>query len=325
MTKQQMIRVGAIVAVTAVSFVALQMSGGKTAPAAPVQMAAAAVPVAEPAPAVPARAPARADEPAPTAEAQAQVQAPVITPAPVVSDPAAQSAEAALQAGDGTITDCRADMALIPQAGAMIDLGLLAPCRPNERVVIRHGGLVITGQTSAAGTLIASVPAFAAPAEVQMDFIDGTSISQSVEIEGLGDFDRFAVQWMQGDAFSLHALTPGADYDSAGHISAINPGRSSSEGNFLTVLGDPAAERPLMAEVYTWPKGQTAADSPIAFSLEAAVTPQSCGREMPAETLQLTGGKLLVRELSISMPDCTATGEFLVLPNPVSPEKLAAN
>lgn len=317
MTKQQILRVGAIVAVTAVSFVALNISGDKSAPAAAVPMASAAVPATEPAPAR--AAPARA-EPGP-----ARAEAPVITPAPVIAPQAAESGSDAPLADDKAIGDCREDMALIPQAGAMLDLGLLAPCRPNERVVIRHGGLVITGQTSQAGTLIASVPALVAPTEVQMDFADGTSISQSVEVEGLGDFDRFAVQWMAGDAFSLHALSPGADYDSAGHLSAINPGRSSAEGHFISVLGDPSAERPLMAEVYTWPKGEAAADSAIEFSLEAAVTPQSCGREMPAETLQLSGGKLLVRELSISMPDCTATGEFLVLPNPVSPEKLAAN
>ncbi|RRH76694.1 hypothetical protein [Falsigemmobacter faecalis] len=317
MTKQQMIRVGAIVTVTAVSFVALQMAGDKGGPAAPVQMAAAAVPAADPAPAAAARVePARAEPAAPAA---------VVTSAPVIIEQTADSSLDAPLADSPVIADCREDMALIPQAGAMLDLGLLAPCRPNERVVIRHGGLVITGQTSQAGTLIASVPAFTAPAEVRMDFADGTSISQSVEIEGLDDFDRFAVQWMEGDAFSLHALTPGADYDSVWHLSAINPGRGSEEGHFISVLGDPSAERPLMAEVYTWPKGQAAADSAIAFSLEAAVTPQSCGREMPAETLQFSGGKLLVRELSISMPDCTATGEFLVLPNPVSPEKLAAN
>lgn len=309
MTKQQMIRLGAIVAVTAVSVVALQMSGGKPAPAAPVQMAVAAAPATEP-PATP----------APAKPAASVAEAPVITPAPVVSTPAAPgTAEAA------GLSECHADMALIPQAGAMLDLGLLAPCRPDERVVIRHGGLVITGQTSPAGTLIASLPALVSPAEVRMEFADGTSVSQTVEIEGLEDFERFAVQWMEGDAFSLHALTPGAEYDSPGHLSAANPGRASAEGHFLSVIGDPAAERALMAEVYTWPKGQTAADSPIGFSLEAAVTAQSCGREMPAETLHLSGGRLLVRELSISMPDCTATGEFLVLPNPVSPEKLAAN
>lgn len=290
MTKKRLIRLSAVVAVTLASVAILQLSGGTSPP--PVQMARAAALPEAPAP-VPVT---------PTPEILPQPQ-PAVTAAPV----------------------CHADMALLTQPGAMLDIGLLAPCRAGQRVTLRHAGLVVTGRVSPAGTMIASLPAFTAPAEVTLTFPDGESLSQTVLPEDLARYDRFGVQWMAGDAFSLHALAPGAAYDSPGHISSINPGTAGEGGNFLSVLGDPSADRPLMAEVYTWPADTRANGSGISFSLEAAVTPQSCGREMPGETLELAAGSLAVRELAIGMPDCAALGEFLVLPNPVSPQTVSSN
>ena len=54
---------------------------------------------------------------------------------------------------------CRATLDIIPAANAVLDLVLLAPCHPDTRVVLRHGGLAITGQTSAGGALFVSIPA----------------------------------------------------------------------------------------------------------------------------------------------------------------------
>lgn len=347
MKKQQLVRVGAIVAVTAVSVVVLQ-SRDPEGSAAPVPMAAAGTQAEGGLPTTFTQSPApEAPEtvaPAPEVAiwtAPPRNKAPEVTPdqaSPAVeatgaphtsSEPVrmaeAPAAEATPSDGPAPAQSCREDMVLLPQPGAMLDLGLLAPCRPDERVVIRHGDLVVTGKTSASGTLVASLPAFAAQAEVSVTFGDGVTTSASAEVKDLTQFDRFAVQWMEGDAFSLHAIRAGGSFNGEGHVSASAPGTPSAAGHFLTLLGDAGAERPLLAEVYTWPAGTASHDAAIAFSLEAPVTPQSCGRDMPGETLQLTSGRLLTRELTLTMPDCAAVGEFLVLPNPVSAEKLAAN
>ncbi len=243
-----------------------------------------------------------------------------VNPAPLAETaPPAPAAEAALAA------TCTEDMALIPQPGAMLDLGLLAGCRPDQRVLIRHGGLVVTGQTSSSGTLIASIPALESPAEVVLVFADGTEIADTVEVADLARFDRFAVQWMDQDAFQLHALERGAKHGDAGHISAAAPRKPGADGGFLSIIGDDRAERPLMAEVFTWPADLAALAGRVDLTLEAAITENTCNREILGETLQLIQGRLLVRDLSIEMPGCEAVGEFVVLSNPVAAEKLASN
>ena len=50
----------------------------------------------------------------------------------------------------------------------MIDILLSAPCRRDERVVLRHAGLAVTYRTNAAGALFASLPALSAEAAVSV-------------------------------------------------------------------------------------------------------------------------------------------------------------
>lgn len=243
---------------------------------------------------------------------------------PPLSDTAEQLAvvtlkpeEAALETNVEPAKSCSADMALIAQPGAMLDLGLLAPCHQNARILIRHGGLVITGLTSSAGTYVASIPALASPAEVSITFQDATAATESVVVPDLAAYDKFGVQWMANDAFQIHAYQNGATFGEDGHISAANPARVTAEGGFVTLLGDDRADRPLLAEIYTYPAKVRASDSAVIVSVEAAVTEGTCGREILGETLQLSEGKVVLRDLTIEMPDCTAVGEYMVLDQPV--------
>lgn len=319
MDKKRIIRVGAIVMVAGATGFFMQANGpdkavprAAAAVAAPATAAQIAAPPLRPVAALPPTAEGSLPGPADTTLHNAALTA----GAPAASAPQPQAM---------TPPACPQDMALIAQPGAMLDLGLLAPCRPNQRVTIRHGGLVITGKTSAAGTLVATIPALQSPAEVAIFFADGTDILQTVEVADLARYDRFAVQWMQDDAFQLHALQAGATYGTPGHVSADTPHAATAEGGFLSLLGDASADRPLLAQVYTWPAGVAALSGKVNLSVEAAVTATTCGREILGETLQLTGGKLVIRDLTIAMPGCEATGDYVVLDNPVSPERLAAN
>ncbi|MFN3292869.1 MAG: hypothetical protein ACK4S2_13075 [Gemmobacter sp.] len=312
MDRKRILRVSAILAVAAgTGFV---MQSQQAAPPAQRVASAVALPALSAgtlAETTPVSLPAAPAEPVPVV----QVAAPATDPVPPPAEPPVERAAP---------ESCDADMALIARPGAMLDVGLLAPCRPDQRVLIRHGGLVVTARTSAAGTLVASIPALHSPAELSIAFADGTRTSQTVEVPDLAQFDRFAVQWMADDAFQLHAYDSRIAGD-AGHVSAAAPGVASEQGGFLTRVGDPAADRPLLAEVFTWPAGEHAPAGRVRLEVEASVTEATCGREILGETLQLTGGRLQVRDLTIAMPDCSAIGEYVVLQNPVAPETLAAN
>lgn len=326
---QRYLRVGAIVAVAGATGLVMQVQAPEALTladpaaqqAAPQLAAAAPLVAAELSEALTAETAALlpADpQPAPAA-ATAELAALVAEPAAVTtSDSPAQSA--------GLVaSDCSADMALVVQPGAMLDLGLISPCRPHQRVVIRHAGLAITGLTSAAGTLIASIPALQSPAEVSISFLDGTLASESAPVPDLARYDRFAIQWHEADAFQLRAYPKGLEVGEAEVIAAATPGTVSEAGGYLLTLGDGAAPRPLFAEVFTWPAAEPALKSAITLSIEAAVTSATCAREILGETLQLSEGTLTLRDFSIEMPDCGAAGEYLALPNPVLGQRVAAN
>lgn len=215
------------------------------------------------------------------------------------------------------IPACSVDMVLVPQPGAMLDIGLLAPCHADQRVVIRHSGLVVTGLTSAAGSMVATIPALASPAEVKITLLGGAEVSETATVPDLARFSRIGVQWMANDAFQVHAYENGAGFGDSGHVSAANPRRPSERGGFVSVLGDDRADRPLLAEVYTFPADVKATDPSVVLSVEAAVTEGTCGREILGETIELVGGKLGFRDLTIDMPGCDAIGEFMVLDQPL--------
>ena len=213
---------------------------------------------------------------------------------------------------------CSTQLDLIPQPGAMIGLTLLAPCHPDERVVLRHAGLAVTGKTSASGALFATIPALTAVSQVEVMFPSGEVTKAQVGMPEITKMQRFIVQWQDGDAFQLHGFENGAGYDQPGHVSASYPGKAG-DGAFLTLLGDSTTNLPLLAEAYTF-----GADTTAQIVLEAAVTEATCGREILGETIMASDGSVEITDLSLAMPDCSAVGDILVLKNLVQDMKLAA-
>ena len=205
--------------------------------------------------------------------------------------------------------------------GAMISVTLIAPCAPDARVVLLHEGLVITGMTTATGALFTALPALNTAARIEVILADGTKTEAALEVPEAADFRRFGVQWQGEDAFQVNAYQNGASFGAAGHIYGVQPGLAADAGGFLQTLGDPAAPMPLLAEIYTYPARQTL----VEMVVEAAVTPQTCGREMLGETIMAGAGQVLLTELTVSMPDCSAVGDFLVLSNLALDVTLAAN
>jgi hypothetical protein len=255
-----------------------------TAPAAPVVLAAAEATVAAP--------PAAAEAvPSLTPEASP-------LPEPVVADA------------------CAVTLDLMAEPNAMIGLTLLAPCRGNQRVVIKHGGLAVSGQTTANGALFTGIPALETAGLISVMFADGQTSTASIEMPEVADLRRFGVQWQADDAFQLHAFEASASYGDAGHISGADPHRPApgapAKGGFLTLLGDSTTDNPMLAEVYTYPS-DTRIDAEIV--IEAAVTATTCGRELLGETLTSNGGEVFVTDLTLAMPECDGVGDYLVLKN----------
>jgi hypothetical protein len=220
---------------------------------------------------------------------------------------------------------CALTLDLMPEANAMIGLTLLAPCHINERVVIKHAGLAVSGMTTANGALFTGIPAMEPQALVEVLFSDGETFGATIDIPEVADLRRFAVQWQADDAFQLHAFERGAAYGDAGHVSGADPHRppagAPAQGGFLTLLGDSTTETPMLAEVYTFPADATSLPEVV---IETAVTDLTCGRELLGETIRSTGGLVEVIDLTVAMPECEAVGDYLVLKNLVSELNIAS-
>ena len=246
-------------------------------------------------------------------------------PAPKVETTTAPVSNAAdpVQLAAQPVCDITFD--LMSEPNAIIGITLIAPCLPDQRVVLRQGGLAITGLTTSTGALFTAIPALESQALVEASFGDGTKASANIAIPELSTLRRFGVQWQADDAFQVHAFEGGSTYGGPGHVSAADPHRPTpglqAKGGFLTLLGDSTTESPLLAEVYTFPANQTEKPEIV---VEAAVTDKTCGREMLAETLTSTGGSVFVTDLSLAMPDCDAIGDYLVLKNLVLDLNMAA-
>lgn len=214
--------------------------------------------------------------------------------------------------------DCGLRLALVAVPPAMIDVAFDAPCHPEARAVLRHAGLAVTGQTSLAGTLDLQLPALAALAEVTVALSGGPSVRAEVAVPDLAAYDRVVVQWQNADAFQLHAFEFGADFGSPGHVSAASPAGPDRAlggvGGFLTLLGDSRPDWPLLAEVYTFPSERMARSGAVELVLEAAITAETCGRELLGETLEMRrGGEVTRTEIDVGMPECDAIGGFVLL------------
>ncbi len=221
--------------------------------------------------------------------------------------------------GTAATPPCDPVLTLTAAPQAMISVVLSSPCQPGGRVVLRHAGLTVAETLDGKGILVLDLPALEAKAQVSVLLPEAITAESSVEIPGLAQIRRFAVQWMADDTFQLTALENGAAYGEPGFVSAENP--VSPNGGYLMSLGNPADAMPMLAQVYTWPgDGKTRAEPVI----EAAVTDLTCGREMLGRTLLSDNGRVSAKDLSLAMPDCSATGDILVLNNLVAGTTLAA-
>lgn len=215
-------------------------------------------------------------------------------------------------------------------AAAMVNLTVSASCLPNERVTVHHSGMLFTQITDASGAFDITIPALAEEAVFVVAFTDGEGAVAQTTVEELADFDRVALQWRGDAGFELHAREFGADYESDGHVwSGATRDMTyavTGQGGFISRLGASDVPDGLLAEVYTFPAKATQNGGDVALSVEAEVGRNNCGSEIEAQTLQTFSGKdITSRDLTLSVPDCDAAGNFLVLNNLFEDLRVATN
>ncbi|MDU8910202.1 translocase [Aestuariicoccus sp. MJ-SS9] len=216
-----------------------------------------------------------------------------------------------------------------PAAGAMVALTLDAPCKGSERLTVHHHGMMFTEITQPDGSLSVTVPAIVEQATFMVSFLDGTGAVASTDVTSLEFYERVVLQWRGASGLQLHAREFGAEYFGEGHVWAASASDVSNaiqgQGGFLTRLGREDSPEALMAEVYSFPAATTTRNGDIALTVEAEVTDANCNALVEAQTLERRGeAGLRVRDLTLDIPACDTTGDFLVLKNLVEDLTIAA-
>ena len=225
--------------------------------------------------------------------------------------------------------DCSVEMTADGLPMAMVALSVSAPCHPSMAVTIHHQGLMFSELTDEKGDLSLLVPALATEAFFISSFVDGEGAVASATVADLADVDRAALQWQGVHAVQLHAREFGAAYGAEGHVwnaaaREIDFSKKAEEG-FLVSFGNPAIENGKFVEIYTFPSGLGLRDGSVALTVEAEVTAENCARDISAQSVQIDSGQEpSAIDLAMTMPDCDAIGEFLVLKNMFKDLTLAA-
>jgi hypothetical protein len=222
---------------------------------------------------------------------------------------------------------CGLDVTAEATDAAIIALGVAAPCHPDAVVTVTHSGMSIRQRTDAVGIMTLDLPALETPAFVTVSLPDGSESDILVPVPDLADYDRVALSWRGDLGVELHVMENGAVWMSEGHVhpgAPRGPEAVDSGAGFLAFLGDAELDAPMMAQVYTMPRGTgpTRAD----VSVDAPITADNCARSAEARVLHVEGaGRAEVVPLGLTYPGCDAVGDTLVLQNVFRDLRLAAN
>ncbi|WP_170326172.1 hypothetical protein [Ruegeria arenilitoris] len=247
------------------------------------------------------------------------------TPAPA-TDQITSSTKRTLNPSRSSPSD-RAECGLSARAravpGAAARLIVKAPCHGNERIEVHHSGLTVTQETDANGTLDLTIPALSEYAIFLISLDDQKGTVATTHIPDIGQYSRVALQWQGETELQIHALEFGASYGDAGHVSAESGTRGAGS---VVHLAQPTFHDARNVEVYSFPAAQSQQSGSIALTVEAEVTEANCGQDLNVQSLELQYDRSLrSRDLTLSFPDCSRTGEFLVLNNLLQDLTIAAN
>lgn len=219
-------------------------------------------------------------------------------------------------------TDCNISARAVAVPGAMAQLSLRAPCHRNERVEIHHSGLTVSQNTDDYGALGMTIPALSEYAIFLISFEDETGTVATTHVTDIAEYDRVVLQWQGDTELQIHALEFGASYGSSGHVWDESSANGAGEVLRLGQTGLGSAKN---IEVYSFPTGASGRSGTIDLTVEAEVTESNCGQTLNVQALELlSDSRLRSRDMSLTLPDCSQAGEFLVLNNLLSDLTIAA-
>ncbi len=241
---------------------------------------------------------------------------------PIDTAPSAQRTLRAEPSASTTPKSCNLSARASAVQGAKAHLSIKAPCHANERVEIYHSGLIITQVTDTNGAVDLTVPALTEYAIFLISFQDETGSVATTHISDIDQYHRVALQWSGATNLQIHALEFEASYGGDGHVWS---GQSAQGIGNVVNLGRVGFEDAQNVEVYSFPAGQNDRSGSIALTVEAEVTDANCGQTLSVQSLELRSDRRLrSRDLTLSLPDCSHTGEFLVLNNLLEDLTIAA-
>mgnify|MGYP000220397557 CR=1 FL=1 len=230
---------------------------------------------------------------------------------------------------DATAT-CEPTFTATPQPAAMVRLELSGGCLKGQTVTFHHNGMMFGHTVGPDGNTAVSAPALSEQAIYIVSFGDGNGAVAQTSVPDLSKHERVVLQWQGDDGFQLHAFENGATYGDDGHIwtgATGNPDQAlSGRGGFLRRYGDASGPDALRADVYTFAEGVQLSANTVQINAEAEVTEHNCGHEVNGQMLRMSQDNALKsHDLSLIMPECDATGNFLVLKNLLQDLKIALN
>ncbi|MGH1330137.1 MAG: hypothetical protein ACRBBK_04595 [Paracoccaceae bacterium] len=225
---------------------------------------------------------------------------------------------------------CQPELSAAALPGAQLSITLIAPCNAAQNVTVKHAGLTFSSATDDQGVLTFMMPALEQEALVSLTLGDGAEYELAAEVPDAAAYKRAAFQWQGAEGFAVHAFENGANFGELGHVFANAPRDPSMakvlEGGYLTLLGDRPAPDAYHAQVYTLPIEHAAAASNVDLVVEAEVLATNCARKIHGEALQFGGAQAPISiTVELSVPDCDAIGDFLVLNNLLEDMTIAVN
>ena len=228
------------------------------------------------------------------------------------------------------VLGCATTLSAAREPAAIVALSVTSPCNEEQSFAISHSGMRISSMTDRQGNGEVRVPALMTNAVFDVSFDNVLKATTEVFVPELRKYDRAVLQWMTNDNMRLHALENGAQIGDPGHVwsASFHSAEDTREGRngFVVYLGDAEAEIPYQAEVYTIPAGHMNREGGVDLRVGITVTPENCGREVDAVTIQTNAGQtLLETEFSAQMPACDQVGEVAMLQNKFSDLTVVSN
>jgi hypothetical protein len=216
--------------------------------------------------------------------------------------------------------DCPVSMSADPIGGAMLSINIKAACLAGREVVVMHDALIFRDVLSETGELAVFVPALSEMAVVEATFATGEKVQARAEVKTLELYDRIILQWRGAADISMNLRAFVSAQDKARHAWSVTEQRpsepSKSGDGYFSSLGKRTILNPQLAEIYTAPATAANSDQLVNLTIDAEITADICGQDIPVEATRIIAGKKITsQDLALPVPDCDEIGNILVLNN----------